>query len=110
MRARAIDELTANISKVSPINRIELGNKYYVPQWLTEAYADVFIRQDHLTTEEGKKLGLEITVKVLKGRDECKRNYWNSSGPHVTELVEKILPLPKPQKKKKKKAGRFVYT
>ena len=61
---------------MSLIDRIELGNKYDVPQWLPEAYAEAFVRDKHLTVEEGKKLGLEVAVKVLKGRDTCKRNGW----------------------------------
>jgi len=95
VRARAIDELTAKKNELSPIDRIELGNKYNVPQWLPGAYADVFVRGSHLTTEEGGKLGLEITVKVLKGRDRCKRNGWNhSGGGDVIQLVQEIFPPP----------------
>jgi len=67
MRARAIDELTAKKTNVSSVDRIELGNKYNIPQWLPEAYADAFTRESHLTMEEGGKLGLEIETKVLQG-------------------------------------------
>jgi len=94
VRTRAIEELTAN---GSPIDRIELGNKYNVPQWLPEAYADVFIRDSHLTEEEGERLGLETAVKVLRGRDKCRRSGWNScsSGDRrVAQLVEEIFPKP----------------
>jgi len=93
VRGRAIDELTAKGTKLSPIDRIELGNKYDVPQWLPGAYADVFVRESHLTMEEGGKLGLEITVKVLDGRDRCKRNGWSHSGhSNVILLVREIFP------------------
>ena len=93
VRARAIDELTMRKNKVSSISRIELGNKYDVPQWLPGAYADTFVRESHLTIEEGEKLGLEVTVKVLEGRDKCKRNGWNSSGDtNVIQLVKEIFP------------------
>lgn len=112
-RVRAIDELTANKSKVSPIDRIELGNKYNVPQWLPEAYADAFIREGHLTKEEGGRLGLEITVKVLRGRDTCRKSGWNSSTStsgdyNITQLVEEIFPSPKPEPQKRKVAGKLV--
>jgi len=96
-RARAIEELTANKSKVSPIDRIELGNKCNVPQWLPEAYAEAFVRWNHLKREEGEKLGLEITVKVLRGRDACRRSGWNSSNEYATRLVEEIFPQPEPE-------------
>ena len=101
VRTRAIDRLTANISKVCPVDRIELGNKYNVPQWLPEAYADAFVRESHLTIEEAEKLGLEIAVKVLRGRDRCKRMGWNSTGnSQVIRLVEDIFPPLKPERRK----------
>jgi hypothetical protein len=93
VRVRTIDELTAKKTEQNPIDRIELGNKYDVPQWLPGAYADAFVRESHLTIEEGEKLGLEITVKVLEGRDRCKRNGWNNSGGgDVVRLVEELFP------------------
>jgi hypothetical protein len=94
VRARAIEELTAKASDVSPVDRIELGTKYNVPQWLPEAYAGVFIRRGHLTEEEGEKLGLEVAVKVLEGRNRSKRNGWTAQA-HVTQLVEEIFPPPR---------------
>lgn len=106
MRARAIGELAAKIAEVSSIDRIELGNKYDVPQWLLEAYADAFTRENHLTTAEGEKLGLEITVKVLEGRDRCMRSGWNSSGDgNVTQLVKDIFPLLNPPALEPQKRG-----
>ena len=95
VRARAIDELITQKDRVSPVDRIELGNKYNIPQWLPEAYADVFVRESHLTIEEGKKLGLGVTVKVLKGRDACKRNGWRlKTTLGVSQLVDEIFPPP----------------
>lgn len=80
-------------SKLSPTYRIELGNNYDLSQWLPEAYANVFVRGDHLTTEEGETSGLEIMVKILEGRDRCKRNCWSHSGDiDVVWLVEEIFP------------------
>ena len=95
MRTKVIDELAARKMKVSSVYRVELGNKYAVPQLLPQAYAELFVRENHLTMEEGERLGLEITVKVLKGRDRCKRNSWTSARDvSVTELVKEIFPPP----------------
>ena len=112
VRARAIDELTARKSEVSSVDRIELGNKYDIPQWHPEAYADAFIRESHLTTEEGEKLGLETAVKVLEGRDRCKRNGWShSSDNNVILLVKEIFPpLDRPVAPLPRFAGRSVYS
>ena len=105
VRTKAIEELTAKRTSLSAVDRIELGNKYDVTQWLPEAYAEAFVRDEHLTVEEGKKLGLEVTVKVLKGRDTCKRNGWRATkgwggvtvSGDVTALVREIFPsLPAP--------------
>ena len=106
VRAKAIDELTMKKEEVSPIARIELGNKCGVRKWLPEAYAEVFARGSHLTIEEGEKLGLEVAVKVLEGRDKCKRNNWTQSGDgNVIRLVKQIFPPPVAPKF----AGRAVY-
>jgi len=95
LRTKVIDELAARKMKVSSVYRVELGNKYAVPQLLPQAYAELFVRENHLTMEEGERLGLEITVKVLKGRDRCKRNSWTSARDvSVTELVKEIFPPP----------------
>ena len=95
------------------MDRIELGNKHNVPQWLPDGYADLFVRPSHLTVEEGKKLGLEVTVKVLEGRDTCKRNRWTSSSDDdVTQLVKKIFPRRSrltPQESQGRNAGRTIY-
>jgi len=107
VRARAIDELTARKEEVSSIDRIELGNRYDVTKWHPEAYAEIFTRGSHLTTEEGEKLGLEVTVKVLGGRYTCKRNDWTHSGDgNVIQLVKQIFPPPVVPRL----AGRAVYT
>jgi len=105
VRARAIKMVTANISKVPPVDRIEIGNKYSVPQWLPGAYKELFIRKSQLTVEEGEKLGLEVAVKVLQGRDKYQRNRRYSNGANVTQLVEEIFPPASPQKK----VDKFVY-
>jgi hypothetical protein len=97
LRAKVIDDVTARKIKleVSSVDRVELGNKHAVPQWLPQAYAELFVRRNHLTVEEGEKLGLEITVQVLKGRDRCKRNSWTSARDvSVIELVKEIFPPP----------------
>ena len=95
LRTKAIDELTARKTRVSSVDRIVLGNKHIVPQWLPEAYADLFVREGHLTVEEGEKLGLEIAVKVLKGRYTCKKNGWTSSvNAKVLALVNDMFPPP----------------
>lgn len=109
MRVRAIDELTAKKDKLSSIDRIELGNKYDVPQLLPEAYADMFVRESHLTAEEGEKLGLGVVVKILEGRDRCKKNGWSHSGDNnIIQLVNEIFPPPNRSVALRGSGGRFA--
>ncbi|KZP11872.1 hypothetical protein FIBSPDRAFT_870900, partial [Athelia psychrophila] len=57
----AIDSLTAH---AIPIDKIVLGRRYGITDWLPGAYEAVCIRADPLTLEEGTKLGVEDTVRI----------------------------------------------
>ncbi|KZP04075.1 hypothetical protein FIBSPDRAFT_767980, partial [Athelia psychrophila] len=61
----AIDNLTAN---ATPIDKIVLGRRYGITEWLPGAYEAVCIRVDPLTLEEGMKLGVEDTVRISAAR------------------------------------------
>ena len=49
----AIDKLTAH---AAPIDKIVLGRRYGIDDWLPGAYEVVCMRADPLTVEEGTKL------------------------------------------------------
>ena len=59
---------TLAIKKLAPIassiDKIILGRKYHVTEWLSEAYRDVCLRQEPLTNEEGMRLGMEDVIKI----------------------------------------------
>ncbi|KZP24170.1 hypothetical protein FIBSPDRAFT_857623 [Athelia psychrophila] len=61
----AIDNLTAN---ATPIDKIVLGRRYSIVDWLPGAYEAVCTRVDPLTVEEGMKLGVEDTVRISATR------------------------------------------
>ena len=48
----------------SSIDKIILGRKYHVTEWLSEAYRDICLRQEPLTNEEGMRLGMEDVTKI----------------------------------------------
>jgi hypothetical protein len=48
----------------SSIDKIILGRKYHVTEWLSEAYRDICLRQKPLTNEEGMRLGMEDVIKI----------------------------------------------
>ncbi|KZP15377.1 hypothetical protein FIBSPDRAFT_684963, partial [Athelia psychrophila] len=61
----AIDNLTAS---ANPVDKIVLGLRYGITDWLPTAYEAVCTRADPLTLEEGMKLGVEDTVRISAAR------------------------------------------
>ncbi|KZP06387.1 hypothetical protein FIBSPDRAFT_842179 [Athelia psychrophila] len=61
----AIDKLTAT---AIPVDKIVLGRRYGILDWLPGAYEAVCTRADPLTVEEGMKLGVEDIIKISAAR------------------------------------------
>ncbi|KAF7981392.1 hypothetical protein HWV62_33887 [Athelia sp. TMB] len=61
----AIDNLTAN---AVPVDKIVLGRRYGIVEWLPGAYQAVCTREDSLTLQEGMKLGVEDVIKISAAR------------------------------------------
>ncbi|KAF7970474.1 hypothetical protein HWV62_23889 [Athelia sp. TMB] len=61
----AIDNLTAN---AVPVDKIVLGRRYGIIEWLPEAYQAVCTREDSLTLQEGMKLGVQDVIKISAAR------------------------------------------
>ncbi|KZP11873.1 hypothetical protein FIBSPDRAFT_1050506 [Athelia psychrophila] len=71
----AIDHLTEN---ATPIDKIVLGRRYSITDWLPGAYEAVCTRADPLNLEEGMKLGVEDTVRISAARQmygTCQARY-----------------------------------
>lgn len=76
----AIDNLTAH---AAPIDKIVLGKRYGITEWLPSAYETVCTRADPLTVEEGMKLGIEDTVRISAARQV----YGTSSKHHEVKYL-----------------------
>lgn len=61
----AIDNLMVH---ATPIDKIVLGRRHGLTDWLPAAYEAVCTRVDPLTVEEGMKLGVEDTVRIAAAR------------------------------------------
>ncbi|KZP25637.1 hypothetical protein FIBSPDRAFT_667694, partial [Athelia psychrophila] len=61
----AIDNLTAS---AIPVDKIVLGRRYGISDWLPGAYEAVCTRADPLTIEEGVKLGMEDAIRISAAR------------------------------------------
>ncbi|KZP15106.1 hypothetical protein FIBSPDRAFT_705228, partial [Athelia psychrophila] len=61
----ATDNLTET---ATPVDKIVLGRRYGISDWLPRAYEAVCTRADPLTVEEGMKLGVEDIIKISAAR------------------------------------------
>ncbi|KZP04100.1 hypothetical protein FIBSPDRAFT_767951, partial [Athelia psychrophila] len=61
----AIDNLAAS---AIPVDKIVLGRRYGISDWLPGAYEAVCSRADPLTIEEGMKLGMEDAIRISAAR------------------------------------------
>lgn len=55
---------------ITAVEKIVLGTKYDVREWLVPAYEEVCLRARPLDLEEGARLGSERVVKIAKLRME----------------------------------------
>lgn len=52
------------VSITSPVDRIILGRKFEISEWLPAAYKCICSRAEALTLEEGVQLGMEDVIKI----------------------------------------------
>ncbi|KAF7973682.1 hypothetical protein HWV62_14674 [Athelia sp. TMB] len=67
IRSLAIKHLT---SITSPIDKIVIGRRYAVNEWLIAAYGHVCRRPEPLNEEEGMKLGMRDVIRITSVRQE----------------------------------------
>lgn len=65
IRLLAVDNLTAH---ALPVDKIVLGRRYGITDWLAGAYEAVCTRADPLTMDEGIQLGVEDVVRISAAR------------------------------------------
>jgi len=65
IRTLAINRLSA---VTTPVDKIVLGRGHDIFEWLENAYATVCWRDEPLTIEEGKRLGVEDVIKIAAVR------------------------------------------
>ncbi|PPQ63759.1 hypothetical protein CVT24_004268 [Panaeolus cyanescens] len=69
IRQSAVNHLAPR-GVTTAIDKIVLGTKYDVREWLAPAYEEVCLRERALDVEEGARLGSERVVKIFKLRVE----------------------------------------
>ncbi|KAJ7503189.1 hypothetical protein B0H11DRAFT_1712056 [Mycena galericulata] len=58
-----------------PVDKIALGHRYSIPDWLGPAYLALITRREPFTREEGAKLGVEAMVRVGTLTDDLCDNF-----------------------------------
>ncbi|KZP04645.1 hypothetical protein FIBSPDRAFT_878285 [Athelia psychrophila] len=89
----AIDNLAAT---AIPVDKIVLGRRYGISDWLPGAYEAVCTRADPLTVEEGMKLGVEDIVRISAARQVygCSKARYETK--HLAEDLGEIFRLERP--------------
>ncbi|KAJ3538684.1 hypothetical protein NMY22_g5068 [Coprinellus aureogranulatus] len=69
LRELAIDRL----SRITlPIDRIVLGNRFDLAQWLVPAYFELCTRTEPLSLDEGEKLGMRDVIRIGQVRHQLR--------------------------------------
>lgn len=67
IRDLAITQISTIV--LDPVKKIDLADKFTIPQWLPGAYVDLCKRPEPLTDSEAETLGLRTVVRVAKARE-----------------------------------------
>ncbi|KAK7462362.1 hypothetical protein VKT23_007963 [Stygiomarasmius scandens] len=73
VRQLAIDAL--NSRKTSAYQRILLGRKYRISEWLRSGYVDLVKQPETLSVEDAEKIGYLTAVRILILRETHRKNY-----------------------------------
>ncbi|KAJ7750091.1 hypothetical protein DFH07DRAFT_746318 [Mycena maculata] len=71
IRRLAIKELAAC---AGPVDKIALGHRYDIPEWLGPAYLALAMRKEPVTSAEGTKMGIAAMVRIAAIKDEVLAN------------------------------------
>ncbi|KAJ7072901.1 hypothetical protein C8F01DRAFT_973320, partial [Mycena amicta] len=78
-------------SCASPVDKIWLGEKYDIKEWLAPAFLELALRKEPLSVAEGQKLGMDAVVRVGMMKHELSVNlaaYLDEK--KIKELVSRV--------------------
>ncbi|KAJ4471528.1 hypothetical protein J3R30DRAFT_1090883 [Lentinula aciculospora] len=89
IRELAVESLT---SSASPADLIILAHRYDVSQWLLPEYMELCVRDEPLSLEEGRKLGVNTVVAINQIRHQIRyRSNLNRHNDAIAELVQSVF-------------------
>ncbi|KAG8857219.1 hypothetical protein FRB96_005894 [Tulasnella sp. 330] len=69
VREHIIKHIEHHSTDQGALDRFELAMKCHVPQWLHPAYVTLCTRSQHITTDEGRRLGYERLTAICRIRE-----------------------------------------
>lgn len=73
IRAFTIEQLFAHAQKLEPVTMVVLGKEYKVLKWLKDGYKSLADRQETISIDEAKRLGLETAIRVFHLRENFQK-------------------------------------
>ncbi|KAK0494875.1 hypothetical protein EDD18DRAFT_1255532 [Armillaria luteobubalina] len=69
MRKAAIEHLTSKLSEISPVDRVLLGRKYSVANFISSGYEELASRVGIVSLEDSERIGLGTALKIQHIRE-----------------------------------------
>ncbi|TDL22987.1 hypothetical protein BD410DRAFT_721981, partial [Rickenella mellea] len=93
IRDMALRHFDAEVS-LTAVDHIVLGHKADIEKWLLPAYKELCEREESITLEEGRQLGVDDVVRIMQMRDKLSRSA--SPGCSWQDIQEKfgVYPIP----------------
>jgi len=91
IRKLAIKHLSKD---ASDIDRVVLGHLYGVHEWLLSAYRALTLREESLTQNEGRRLGVDDVVRIAQARDRRRSDVFGSCSWGVMREIFGPYPIP----------------
>ncbi|KAK0241285.1 hypothetical protein EDD85DRAFT_818304 [Armillaria nabsnona] len=69
VRKTAMERLTSRLSQISPVDRILLGRRYSVADWISSGYEELASRAGVVSLDEAEKVGLGTALRIEHVRE-----------------------------------------
>jgi hypothetical protein len=80
------------VASIAPaIDKIKAGREFDVTEWLVDAYAEICMRDQPLSHEEGRCLGVDEVICLYKIRHECSAQIFKLDKKDAQQLVQRKM-------------------
>ncbi|KAG8932564.1 hypothetical protein FRC00_014468 [Tulasnella sp. 408] len=94
----AINSINPYVATFQPVPLIRLGLIYQVNSWAKHGFTRLIERDEHLSSEEGTKLGMDLVLAIYRSRETLARGQkGGEQATTVTELINREPSLNEPK-------------